>query len=559
MPDERGDPASEPTLSNWPMPPAQSWTKRWNVASSWILRICRTSNFFNLSDTLNAAPIPFLEAIAKLRERRIVPSAATSREWAQEALAIRERSFFSSRIESARLLQSMRDYLDDYLVEDRAIESHGGLRAHGRSEFVANMREIAIREGLGRIDPATGQISPHIRESDLQDIRSIARLELIFDTQTESAHEYGYWQQGNDPAILDVFPAQRFIRLRPVLTPRPYHEAALGQVRLKDDIPYWLSLNRDFGVPWGPWGFNSGCGVEDVDRTEAQTLGLLKKNQQIRLPSQQFNRRLQASTRHLSPDILHPLQRTTGATPANGALKARVRVADVAGGFGRLPGTMTTVEVPERSAPASARLLGVEKHPLAADLNATLTVLDSIHDDGLLGMVPLLANRATKNVGEYVYDERTGKPLRMVVSEKSPWPELTLLHEIGHWFDQQVFGGRNGFGTATGKWETMTRLVEKGETARELRRMIRSERSVSGGRRDLLPVTIEQIKTMARPEEIFARGYTEWICRQSRHPRLLELLEYADKRTLGGYGLRGADQQKFSEIMLKELQKKGWK
>jgi len=147
----------------------------------------------------------------------------------------------------------------------------------------------------------------------------------------------------------------------------------------------------------------------------------------------------------------------------------------------------------------------------------------------------------------------------VVVSEKSPWPELTLLHEVGHWFDQQVFGGRDGFGSATGKWPAMARLAEKGETAKELRRMIRSERSVVGGRRDLLPGTVGLLKIMARPEEIFARGYAEWICNESQHPRLLALLDYANRRTVGGYGLRSADRDRFREIMLKELEKRDWK
>lgn len=263
-------------------------------------------------------PIPFAEAISKMVSRRIIPSAASSRIWAEVEVALRERAFFSSRVESARLLQSMRDYMEDFLAVNRL--PNGGLVASGRAEFVADMREIAISEGLGRIDPETGEITSEIRDSDLQDIRSIRRLELVFDTQIESAQEYGYWQQGQDPDILYTFPAQRFIRIRPVIAPRSYHQAALGEIRRKDDLNFWVSLNRDFGVPWGPWGFGSGCGVEDVDRDEAIEVGAISANDDVRPVSLPFNDGLSAGVRDLSGDIAAVLARAVGGAIANGRI-----------------------------------------------------------------------------------------------------------------------------------------------------------------------------------------------------------------------------------------------
>lgn len=264
------------------------------------------------------APILFTEALAKLRARGITPSPATTSIWREVPVWIRERAFFSSRVESARLLQSMRDYLDDYLAASRMPD--GGLVAHSRAEFVADMRELAISSGLGRIDPETGEIDPNIRESDLQDIRSIRRLELIFDTQVESAQEFGYWQQGQDPDILDVFPAQRFIRIRPVLSPRSYHAANEGEIRRKDDLRFWLDMNRDFGVPWGPWGFGSGMGVEDVDRDEAVAAGVIKDRTKVKPVSRSFNTGLSAGTRDLSGDIAAALARAVRGTLAAGRL-----------------------------------------------------------------------------------------------------------------------------------------------------------------------------------------------------------------------------------------------
>lgn len=264
-------------------------------------------------------PIVFKEALDKLLSRKIMPSALGTAELRMLPVELRERAFFSAKVESARVLQAMADYMEDYLAASRM--ENGGLVAQGRAEFVANMRELAIREGLGVIDPETGEINPEIRESDLKDIRSWSRLELIFDTQVEAANEYGYFAQGQDAAILDVFPAQRFLRVRPVQAPRSYHAANEGAVRRKDDKAFWLDMNRDFGVQWGPWGFNSGMGVEDVDREEAIAMGVMKEEDVVKpakLPT--FNEGLSAGVRDLAGGMLAALARSTGGKPAGGRM-----------------------------------------------------------------------------------------------------------------------------------------------------------------------------------------------------------------------------------------------
>ena len=271
------------------------------------------------------APIPFSEAIDKLASKAVTPSGFDTNLWSMVPVEIREKSFFSSRVESARVLQSMHDYTSEYLLNTRYAETSqgpGALVAQGRSEFVADMRELAISEGLGHVDPDTGKIDPTIRESDLTDIRSISRLQLIFDTQTEAAQEHGYWKQGQTSAILDVFPCQRFIRVRSVKAPRAYHAAALGEVRRKDDLAFWVSLNHDFNVPWGPWGFNSGCGVEDVDRREAESLGVIAKNAEVKPIEKSFNEGLKASTAGMDKSLAAALARSTGGTPAGSSLLA---------------------------------------------------------------------------------------------------------------------------------------------------------------------------------------------------------------------------------------------
>jgi hypothetical protein len=141
----------------------------------------------------------------------------------------------------------------------------------------------------------------------IKDITSQRRLDLIFDTQTRQAQDYGYWRQGQDPDVLDAFPAQRLVRERDVKEPRDWHQQFEGEARLKSDLAYWTLVNQDFGVPWGPWGWGCGHDVEDVDRQEAEELGLLRPGEPVQPAIKHFNDRLEASVRDLDPELLQKL------------------------------------------------------------------------------------------------------------------------------------------------------------------------------------------------------------------------------------------------------------
>jgi len=53
------------------------------------------------------------------------------------------------------------------------------------------------------------------------------------------------------------------------LVERERHAESEGEVRLKSDTEYWATSQNDpeigrFNVPWSPFGFHSGMGLEDV-------------------------------------------------------------------------------------------------------------------------------------------------------------------------------------------------------------------------------------------------------------------------------------------------------
>lgn len=247
-------------------------------------------------------PILFEEAIKKLGSRTAIASALTSKEWSAMPLKLRERAFFSARVEDARFLHEMQSMIGDFLEGVREVLPNGevAIKVGGRAQFIELAREKAIARGLGPLVPEDA--------GTIKDITSERRLALIFDTQTKAARDFGNWKQGMDTDELDQFPAQRFVRVVDVSAPRPLHEQYEGEVRLKTDLPFWLMLNSPqiggFGVPYGPWGFNSGMDVEDVEREEAEELGLIEPLEVIHPIDQDFNAHLEASVFGYSEEII---------------------------------------------------------------------------------------------------------------------------------------------------------------------------------------------------------------------------------------------------------------
>lgn len=252
------------------------------------------------------SPIPFHEAIDKLGDKSPIGAALSSAQWSAVPVALRERAMFSASVESIRFLARTQELLGDFLEAKRETLPTGevALKTGGRAQFVQAMREFAIAEGMGPLDPKDA--------GTIKDIQSQKRLELIFDTQVKQAHEFGNWKQGMDADVLDEFPAQRFIRVVDVDQPRDPHKPVEGAVVLKTDLAFWIRVNEDFGVPWGPWGWGCGHDVEDVDRTEAEQIGLLTHGQAVQPVEKDFNEHLQASVRNLDPELQELLKKSFG-------------------------------------------------------------------------------------------------------------------------------------------------------------------------------------------------------------------------------------------------------
>ena len=194
-----------------------------------------------------------------LRARKIDPSGLTTAQRALIDARVNDACFFSSKVSDAKLLEKMRTYI---------AEAAEGKRFRSRADFIREMRAY-----FGR--------SKTKDSGKLTDITSSRRLGLIFDFQQERLSAEIFLAQGEDQDHAWAFPCLELIRVSQRMVPRPWRERwkeAGGKlydgrmIALRND-PIWRKISR-FGSPVPPFDFNSGMGLEEVNRFEAEALGV---------------------------------------------------------------------------------------------------------------------------------------------------------------------------------------------------------------------------------------------------------------------------------------------
>lgn len=240
-----------------------------------------------------------MTAADKILQKALVGSDLDSREWSAIQAGLRDRAFFSAKVEEARILAEARRMCAD--VADGRMDA---------SEFRRDMRKVLDQTGYAA--PGGG----------IRDMRTRARLDLVLDTQVRQARGWAQWKEATTVGALAAFPAQELVRVRQVKVERKWRErwTANGgrlfggrMVALKND-PVWTRISR-FGTPYPPFDFNSGMGVEDVDWDEAVELGLLKDDDPPpKMEDRGFNDGLSAKLPEGSEKELDPfLRKTFGA------------------------------------------------------------------------------------------------------------------------------------------------------------------------------------------------------------------------------------------------------
>lgn len=223
------------------------------------------------------SPIPFAEALASRKVKRLLPTSAGSAELAKLAPEIRERAFFSAKVENVQLLSKM----------DRMINGVVSM-ADGRGTVDGRKSALSADEVRGELKDQlrkAGYVAPEGKAGGLQDLSSSQRLNLIIKTNNDMAAGAGQFALQNDPDILDAYPCLELYRLESREVPRAWQERWVraggklygGRMIATKDSNVWKAISR-FGTPYPPFDFNSGMWTEEVSRAEAEELGVIKRS-----------------------------------------------------------------------------------------------------------------------------------------------------------------------------------------------------------------------------------------------------------------------------------------
>ena len=253
---------------------------------------------------LLTTPLPFAEALDRLRDKRVLPTALSSAELREELAAeVRMRSLFSARCTKAAILQEYQDKLEELLNGETNV-------ATARMEIQQLFDALHYTPEFGFPGDEGADIPPAERGT-LRDLSSNTRVDLVLQTNMRQCANYGFWKQGQSDFALFAYPAYELVRIYPRVIPRGMRlrQGALEHVRGEDWPSRWDVAGGEFfgegrmiarkdSEVWGrlgsselfpdaldtffpPFAFNSGFGWREIDRGEAIRLGVIDEDTEI--------------------------------------------------------------------------------------------------------------------------------------------------------------------------------------------------------------------------------------------------------------------------------------
>lgn len=200
-----------------------------------------------------------------------------SQGWSKVQAGLRDRAFFSSQVTEAKILYAMRHNVAELVKGGKS-----------PSEVRRDLREY-----LGSIGYDAGE-----NRGTIKDLMTKARLDVMMKTNADQAKGYASHIRATSAGAILAFPAYEFVRVEQRKIPRDWSARwrkaanAVGwegvakgtqrMIALKTS-PIWVELSV-FKNPFPPFDFNSGMGVRDVSKSVCREIGLLRPDEQPKLP-----------------------------------------------------------------------------------------------------------------------------------------------------------------------------------------------------------------------------------------------------------------------------------
>ncbi len=440
-------------------------------------------------------------AAARIASKTPIGSPLGSAELAQLPQGLRDSAQFSAHVENLRLMQRVQDRVEQVIGQ---LRNERGVYVN-EAQFVAEMQKIAREEGL---DPRNAAETAD-RFGGIQDITSERRLKLIYRVQVQMANEYARWVKANDPAVLQAWPAQEFIRVQSRKVPRtnwPERFQAAGGKLINDRMvalisdPLWRKLSV-FGNPYPPFDYGSGMGLRTLSRREAEALRLLKPGDVVKSSFEEFNAHLKASVTDLNETWQNGLKDIFGD---------QIQIVDGVASW--VSQSAAPAAAPVASPVSRAVQLSVANEEEAARFRTGLAAIDGVHGDGPLQPLPFNHRVGQDMIGSYYSKKNINQAISIGVKAGIEDTEFGLVHEVGHWLDHIGIPSTTKFAS---------------EGAPELRGLLQALRQSQAYQRVVAGqnLSVDYQKYLSLPEEFFARAYAQFIAEESKNPALLGSLE----------------------------------
>lgn len=243
-------------------------------------------------------PVPFEEALAAQAARTVLPTELRTFMLSIIPAELRQRAFFSAGVMNAELLDSWNGRIGDVLS----------------GKLSATEARVQMRQRLNDM----GYAPPKAAQGGLLDLSSDLRLNLIIDTNVAQMNGYGNHVQGQDPDILDLWPAKELFRAIRAMEPRNWPSRWRnnggrtygGRMIARKNDSIWRRISR-FGNPYPPFDFNSGMRTRDIEREEAEKLGVITAGEAAPEPEiPELNETLQSSPKVRSGALRSELEAT---------------------------------------------------------------------------------------------------------------------------------------------------------------------------------------------------------------------------------------------------------
>ena len=247
-------------------------------------------------------PTPFVEALKHFLAKLTQPSAMTTAEWREIDADIRRQAFFSAQTELEALLQKYRVIIESIANPTTGMSKDRESKINPSGFVTSGYDPASARLEIKKFLNTSGFQPEEGIRGTLLDLSSDARIDLVIKTNVQLAHGAGrFVQQNQDQDVVDAWPALELMRFEERKEPRDWpHRWMLacqvagdavsagilggtGRMVALKSSDVWQQLgdgaggfDDTLGNPYPPFAFASGMWTVELDRREAEELGLLQ-------------------------------------------------------------------------------------------------------------------------------------------------------------------------------------------------------------------------------------------------------------------------------------------